>query len=249
MDDGLSPEGDATGDEHAMRTPEIRTYRSTVELREAKRDGSVGTLFGYAAKFNKLSRNLGGFVETIAPEAFNKSIADGVRIMCRYNHEVLIATTDAGTLRVWVDEVGLPYEVDLPDTSAGRDLAVMTKRQDVRHSSFAFLTPPNGDEWSLTDSDFPLRTLRSVQLVDVAPVDDPAYLDTSSGLRSLAEARGLDFARVQAAAAANDLRALIKAGIEPSDPLPSEVVTDETPSVPVRSLDVMRNRLELLRIR
>lgn len=227
-----------------MRTsPEIRTYRSTVELRAAKRDGSVGTLFGYAAKFNKLSRNLGGFVEEIHPDAFNKSLADGVRVMARYNHEVLLATTDSGTLRVWADEVGLPYEIDLPDTTFGRDLAVMAERQDVRFSSFAFLTPPNGDEWGLTDSGFPLRTLRSVQLVDVAPVDDPAYLDTSSGLRSLAEARGLDFERVAAAAAANDLRALL----DPTDHLPHEVVTDETPSVPVRSLDVMRARLELAR--
>jgi hypothetical protein len=39
-----------------------------------------------------------------------------------------------------------------------------------------------------------------LRLVDVAPVNTPAYLDTSSGLRSFAEARGLPIADVEAAA-------------------------------------------------
>lgn len=85
-------------------SPEIRTYKGGLEFRAASdgtSDGtSIGTLVGYAAKFNKQSRNLGGFVEQLAPTAFNKSLADGVRVMARYNHEDngLLGTTDAGTL-------------------------------------------------------------------------------------------------------------------------------------------------------
>jgi HK97 family phage prohead protease len=189
---------------------EIRTGKAErVELR-ASADGGLGVLVGYALKFNTLSRNLGGFVETIAPGAVDKSLADSVRVMARTNHDNnwLLGTSDAGTLRLAVDGTGLLYEIDIPDTSAGRDTRALAERGDLRYSSFAFHTPPNGDEWSLTPEGFPLRTLNALQLVDVAPVNDPAYLDTSTGLRSLAAVTGLDVAALHAAEPAT-IRSLI----------------------------------------
>jgi hypothetical protein len=75
--------------------------------------------------------------------------------------------------------------VDLPDTSAGRDVSALSKRKDLRYSSFAFRTIE--DSWGITEQGFPLRTLLQVLLLDVAPVNSPAYLDSSTGVRSLAE--------------------------------------------------------------
>lgn len=255
-----------------MRNPEIRTMRGTLEFRAAPNPNAIGTLYGYAATFNNLSRDLGGFVEQIAPGAFNKTLADGARVMCRYNHEdeALLGTTDAGTLRLSVDATGLMYEVDLPDTEMGRTCWVLATRGDLRYSSFAFMVPPQGDSWGFTDGEYPMRTLLNVKLVDVAPVNDPAYLDTSSGLRSLAEARGLDFDAVQSAAANRDLRALLKADMgmdgppeqqpetdlteDPSDLAPVEEMPEaEEPEPPTddaekrQPLDDLRRRLELLR--
>ncbi|MGW9022588.1 phage portal protein, partial [Leucobacter chromiiresistens] len=54
-------------------------------------------------------------------------------------------------------------------------------------------------------------TLLSGQLVDVAPVNDPAYLDTSTGLRSLAEKAGAELAEVRAAAEAGELKRFLGA--------------------------------------
>jgi hypothetical protein len=164
---------------------ERRYLAQPVELRAM--DGGPGILAGYAAKFMRYSQNLGGFVEQVSTRAFAKSLADRVSVLARYNHDdnYLLGTTDAGTLRMSADDIGLPYEVDLPDTSAGRDVAVLANRGDLRYSSFAFHTLE--DEWGVTEQGFPLRTLVNVQLVDVAPVNSPAYLDTSSGMRSLAE--------------------------------------------------------------
>lgn len=163
---------------------ERRHLAQVVELRAAQ--GGPGVLAGYAAKYMRYSQNLGGFVEQIAPGAFAKSLGDKVPVIARYNHDdnYLLGTTEAETLRVFSDSDGLPYEVDLPDTSAGRDVAALAKRGDLRYSSFAFHTLE--DEWSVTEQGFPLRTLLNVQLVDVAPVNTPAYLDTSTGIRSLA---------------------------------------------------------------
>lgn len=185
-----------------------RRYTSgLVELRKA--DSGLGVLTGYAAVYNKRSQNLGGFVEVVAPTAFNKSIADGLDVLARYNHDdnYLIGRTSSGTLRVGNDANGLPYEVDLPDTTVGRDLAVLAERGDVTQSSFAFITMD--DEWGTTESGFPLRTLTSVKLVDVAPVNTPAYLDTTAGMRSLAKALHTDEETIRKAAELNQLSTLI----------------------------------------
>ncbi len=172
---------------------EIRVRADRVEFRDAATDAkSAGVLAGYAAVYERLSQNLGGFVENVAHGAFAQSLADNNPVLARYNHDdnQLLGTTEAETLRVSSNETGLPYEVDLPDTSVGRDVAVLAKRGDVRYSSFAFRTLE--DAWSVTDQGFPLRTLVKVQLVDVAPVNNPAYRDTSVGMRSLAERTGID---------------------------------------------------------
>lgn len=165
------------------RELEIRTAAHAVELR-AEGNG-LGTLTGYAAVFNRHSQNLGGFVEQVDPAAFTKSLADGLPVMARGNHSdaMLLGTTWAETLRLSVDGTGLRYEVDLPDTGAGRDFRELAARGDIKWSSFAFRTIE--DDWSVTEQGFPLRTLRAVQLVDVAPVNSPAYLDTSVAVRSL----------------------------------------------------------------
>lgn len=180
------------------RTLERRTGKAqAIELR-AGAEGSPGTLRGYAIVYNSLSQNLGGFVEQVAPGAADKSIADGVRVLARYNHDdnFLLGATDSGTVRLSSDGTGVLYEVDLPNTSAGRDVAELARRGDLRNSSFAFYTID--DDWGFTEQDFPVRTLRAVQLVDVAPVNTPAYLDTTAAVRSLAVAADLDPARIDA---------------------------------------------------
>lgn len=188
-----------------MSDLERRYTPGIVEVRAAKDRRSIG---GYAAKFGKESRNLGGFVEVIEPPAFNRSRGnDWPEVMARYNHDdnMLLGTTAAGTLRLSIDEVGLVYEVDPPEARA--DVFELVQRGDVSKSSFAFrVIGEGGDEWGLTEQGFPKRSLHSVDLVDVAPVNSPAYLDTSTALRSLAQHVGADVDEVRALATTNELR-------------------------------------------
>lgn len=190
-----------------MRDIEARHLPGVVEFRAS--DNGVGVLEGYAAVYNRLSQNLGGFVEQVHPDAFRKSLADNVPVVARLNHQDsgLLGTTEAGTLRLSSDNTGLRYSVDLPDTTTGRDTAALAKRGDLRFSSFAFRTI--SDEWGTTPDDFPLRTLTGVQLMDVAPVVSPAYRDTTTGLRSLAEHLHMPVDEVRAIADAGDLRSLL----------------------------------------
>ena len=84
------------------------------------------------------------------------------------------------------------------------DILELVQRGDVRKSSFAFRTIE--DEWGTTDQQFPMRTLLRVQLVDVAPVNTPAYPDSSAGLRSLARHMGAPIEEVRALAEEDELR-------------------------------------------
>jgi uncharacterized protein len=194
----------------AMRSETPRTEHlavaAPVELR-AGRSGSR-TIGGYAAKFNRMSQNLGGFVEQVDPRFFNGSRGDGwPHVMARYNHDdaALLGTSDAGTLRLSLDTVGLLYDVDLP--SSRGDVYELVGRGDVRQSSFAFIAIE--DDWGVTDQGFPLRTLVSGRLIDVAPVNTPAYTDSTVGLRSLARHVNAPLEDVLALARRNELRKLL----------------------------------------
>ncbi|MFG2747207.1 HK97 family phage prohead protease [Streptomyces chartreusis] len=224
-----------------MTEQERRFTRGLVEVRAA---GDSRTIGGYAAKYNALSRNLGGFVERIDPGFFAKSEGDGwPEVLARYNHDDnrLLGTTEAQTLRLVTDGTGLDYSVDVP--ASREDVYELVQRGDVRRSSFAFYT--FADDWGMTDQGFPVRTLLSGALVDVAPVNTPAYLDTSTGLRSLAEKAGAELDEVRTAADENALRRFLEK--------PAGTVIDLAPASgqgdPHPLLALRQRRAELMKLR
>lgn len=219
-----------------MRETEVRHTSGVVQLRAAEEGNRLG---GYALKFNRLSQNLGGFVERIAPGALTKTLRDGGDVLARFQHEdhYLLGRTTSGTLRLALTDEGLDYEVDLPDTDYAHNLAALAARGDVQHSSFAFHTID--DEWGFTEQGFPLRTLLEIQLVDVAPVVQPAYLDTTSGLRSLAESRHLDLDAVRAAAASDGLADVLR-GADAQDVEPGD--THSTPVALLQRMALLRDK-------
>ena len=206
VDDGRSHGSEMK--EGATMAVERRYTLVPVELRVVGDKPRIG---GYAAMFERVSQNLGGFVEVVERSFFNKSRGDGwPDVMARYNHDdnMLLGTSGAGTLTLSLDETGLDYLVDPPQSRS--DVVELVQRGDVRKSSFAFRLPKEGDEWTMSDQGYPLRRLITGQLVDVAPVNAPAYLDTSAGLRSLAERMDADEAEVRSAADANELHRFFK---------------------------------------
>lgn len=141
---------------------------------------------GYAAVFNSPA-DIGGFwTEIIAPGAFSESLKADVRALLDHDHGRVIGRTAAGTLRLAEDSKGLEVEIDLPDTTDGRDAAVLIERGDLSGMSFGFVV--THDEWDETGK-VPVRTIHKVDLREVSIVAWPAYGDTSIGMRSLDSAR------------------------------------------------------------
>lgn len=191
-----------------------------VQVRAAEDRRTIG---GYAAKFDKLSQNLGGFKERIAPGFFNYSRSQGwPGVVARYNHDdnQILGTSAIQSLRMDIDNVGLRYDVDInQDDQSALNVYARVQRGDVRQSSFAFIA--DEDEWDSLDG-FPRRTLITGRLHDVAPVNTPAYLDTSVGLRSLAVKFEADVTEVRSMAAENDLMRFFKRTDNTGKPAPAK---------------------------
>jgi HK97 family phage prohead protease len=165
-------------------TMERRALATAPELRA----GDKGkTIAGYAAVFNEETDIGGSFREVIAPGAFKGSLEKDVRALVDHDSGRVIGRSKAGTLRMSEDAHGLAVEIDLPDTSDGRDLAVSLERGDISGMSFGFRV--THDEWDET-KEIPTRTIRAVELFEVSAVAFPAYDGTEIALRSLDDERG-----------------------------------------------------------
>lgn len=142
-------------------------------------------LAGHASVFNQ-GADLRSHVEMIDKAAFNAVLAQAstdVRALFNHDPNQLLGRQSSGTLRLGVDSQGLEFEVDLPDTTLGRDIKVLAERGDLTGASFGFI--PDEDEWD-TVQGRRVRTHTSVAaLVDVSPVTFPAYKGAGVMMRSI----------------------------------------------------------------
>ena len=146
---------------------------------------------GYAIVFNSESNDLGGFREIIDSRALDGVIGHS-DILCLLNHNedkgVLARSKyGEGSLTLEIDERGLKYRFEAPNTVLGDELLEGLKRGDITTSSFAFTV--GKDNWEKREDGSYLRTIVSIQeLYDVSPVYRAAYDATSVK----ADTRGLD---------------------------------------------------------
>jgi uncharacterized protein len=137
-------------------------------------------LEGYAATFGTPAGIGGRFTETIAPGAFAGSLRASPDILALVDHDPgrVLGRTRSKTLRLAEDGKGLAFDLDLPDTQAGRDVLALAERGDLGGMSFGFTAideARDGDR----------RELRAVQLHEISVVLAwPAYDGTLIQARS-----------------------------------------------------------------
>jgi HK97 family phage prohead protease len=152
---------------------------------ESRADGRAA-IIGYAAVYNRLSLDLGGFREEILPGAFDK-ILNRQRgkgdVVALFNHDsnIVLGRSSSGTLELSSDEKGLKYVVTPPVSRA--DVLELIQRRDVRGSSFAFTVEPKNESFRTGEDGKAIRQIREVSgLYDVGPVLNPAYPSTSASV-------------------------------------------------------------------
>lgn len=153
-----------------------------VEVREGKESRTIS---GYAAVFNKDSEDFGGWVERIDPKAFDDVLNDDA--VALFNHDPnLILARNKVNLTLSIDEIGLKYSFDAPNTTAGNDLLENIRLGNIKQSSFAFTASSTKWDDPADKNQKSIRTIMKVErLYDVSPVTYPAYPDTTVASRSL----------------------------------------------------------------
>ena len=166
-----------------MDNLEIRSFN--IELRDEPESRHIE---GYGSVFNERSLDLGGFVEMIAPGAFD-GVIERSDVKCYLDHNpekgILARSRNGkGSLSLVVDEKGLQYSFDAPKTNLGDEVVEGLKRGDYSQSSFAFTV--DDEVWTKEADGTYLRTITKIGgLYDVSIVANPAYEGTSVALRSL----------------------------------------------------------------
>ncbi|HGO9409091.1 TPA: HK97 family phage prohead protease [Bacillus cereus] len=163
------------------KTKETRTFDITkLSTRDATEE-QPSKITGYAAVFNSKTTIGGWFDEVIEPGAFARSLSENSDIRALFNHnwDNVLGRTKSGTLRLEEDEKGLKFEIELPNTSVGRDLAESMSRGDINQCSFGFWITEENWDYNVEPA---LRTIEEVELYEISVVSIPAYDDTEASL-------------------------------------------------------------------
>jgi HK97 family phage prohead protease len=171
-----------------MTAPERRS--SPIELRAKGR-----RLEGYAALYGVRARIADQFDEEIRQGAFTGSLRSGHDILALVDHDParLLARTRSRSLRLSEDSTGLAFELDLPDTTEGRDVLALAERGDLGGMSFGFTVAPGGET-----REGGVRVLEAVRLHEISVVKAwPAYDGTIVTPRSRAAVTALRLAHAR----------------------------------------------------
>lgn len=177
-----------------MKNLEIRSFGG-----DAAPIISERTIEGYAIVFNQWSEIMYDhdskrfFREKISQSAVTDELINrsDIKALVEHNRERLLARYNKGkgTLVLTIDEHGLRYKFEAPNTDDGNYAVEMVSRGDINGSSFAFSAIKGKDDvWAKGADRIFERTINNIRfLSDVTITTDPAYSQTEVNVRSLEE--------------------------------------------------------------
>lgn len=167
---------------------------SDFEIRKTDEPGAPFRLRGYALRFGSVY-DMGWFTEEVGRNALDNADLSDVRILLDHDSSIILGRTSAGTASVGVDDRGMWYEVDLPDSPNGQNARVAVERRDITQSSWGFRLRVDatgrsvGSVWEMRNGK-EHRTLVDVsEVLDASLVAFPANPDTTIAKRSLEDYR------------------------------------------------------------
>lgn len=186
--------------------------RSLVEPPEFRSSNGKLLASGVAMRYGAKSKPIRGqFREVFNPGAFAKTIQEQDVHAHNEHQGPYLGRTGAGTLRLFDSRSELAYELDLPDTTAGRDAAALLERGDIKGSSIGFRAIPKEVKWTVDGDGMALRSISAAKLRRVDLTIEPYYPDSTAEMafRSLADETGLELRSLLEAADRGELATLI----------------------------------------
>lgn len=155
------------------------------------------TVEGYAIVFNQESRvqydkaSRKTFIEVIEPRAVTDEFLryQDIKLNFNHNNDFILGRSffGDGSLSFEIDEYGVKFRCELPETNTGNDLLALIKRGDVFGCSFAFTYAADG----VVDEKRGGKNYRTIVkfggIYDFSIVVDPAYWGTFVTTRAYVE--------------------------------------------------------------
>ena len=179
-----------------------KIYRNISEIRA---NAESRTIEGYAVVFDSWSRDLGGFTEIIRSSAISQELLNESDVIMNVDHNdaLMLARYKGGegTLRLSLDEHGLAFSFEAPDTERGNQILWDVRNGNLFECSFCFALPNNdtcqrwfrGEDGSLKREITQIGWLHDCSIVVTAAypatsVDAREAIDIEAITRSLDEA-------------------------------------------------------------
>ncbi len=222
-----------------MKNLEVRNLNDQFDLNER-------SVKGYAILFNHESRNLGEFTEIIKEGAINLDILNrsDIKVYLDHNREKgILARSKQGTgsLTYTIDERGVIYSFDAPDTALGNEVVEGLKRGDYNESSFAFTVEK--DSWEKKEDGSYLRYIHQIkEIFDFSIVADGAYSDTyvSMAKRSLDEFKKTEV-EIKEIEEIESIQEVKEEPIETVEPIEERKADKEEQKQPIKTKRTMEN--------
>lgn len=177
------------------------TFASDLQVREAGEGQQSRIIEGYAILFNVESAPLYQdedceIREVISPSAITREVLDAsdIKMTMFHDRQLILARSKngQGTLSYVVDEKGVKFSFEAPNTIDGDKALELVKRGDLSGCSFAFSTYYYDEEYvsraRVTRGDYTITTYtvnKVTGVYDFTIAADPAYPDTTVDTREL----------------------------------------------------------------
>lgn len=171
------PNDDKQPDDTGKKSDDTQQDNENEPKDDPKEDTSIS---GYALKFNAPSKDLGGFIEIIDPNALADTDLSKVVLLFNHNYDQILASVANNNLTLAIDETGLKFDAQL-DTSVSyiADAYRQIQNGNLSHCSFSFDVADNGDEFTTDTDGKTVRTVKQISnLYDVSVVSIAAYDET-----------------------------------------------------------------------
>lgn len=174
---------------------EIRSFSEERAIPKVVED--TRTIEGYAVVFEKESRMMFDwwkgktFVEVIKRGAVTNDDLKkwDIKALAEHDRSRLLARSynGNGSLTLTVDEYGVKYRFEAPNTVEGDNAIELIKRGDIFGSSFAYTTDEseNVNYTKRSDGSLLREVTKLDRIYDVSVVTDPAYFGTDVTVRNL----------------------------------------------------------------
>lgn len=186
-------------------------FAVNLQVREAADGGESRNIEGYALKFGVRSRLLCDwwdcYYEILEPGSITREMLDDcdIKLTMFHDRQLILARSNkgVGTLNYEVDEVGVRFWAEMPNTVDGDKALELVKRGDIAGCSFIYSTDEMDSENAVSYERLKEKTksgdeilLRHVKRIDAVYdftlTTDPAYEQTNVTRREV-EATGVVF--------------------------------------------------------